>query len=205
VVPIPDADLWITKTDGTSEATIGGTLVYAITAANAGPDGVNGAAVSDVFPAVLTCSWTCAAAGGASCAAGPVAGDIADSVDLPAGSSVGYTAVCSIDGAASGTLVNTAAIAVPAGATDPSPGNNTATDTDTLIGGLPEYLDLQDMTFVGGLTFEAGRRITATDCVVESPGGDVTFRAGESVVLNDGFKVEAGCSFTVEIDPLLLP
>jgi uncharacterized repeat protein (TIGR01451 family) len=205
VVPIPDADLWITKTDGTSEATIGGTLVYAITAANAGPDGVTGAAVSDAFPAALTCSWTCAAAGGASCAAGPVAGDIADSVDLPAGSSVGYTAVCSIDGAASGTLVNTATIAVPAGATDPNPANNSATDTDTLIAGMPEYLDLQDMTFVGGLTFEASRRITATDCVVESPGGDVTFRAGESVVLNDGFKVEAGCSFTVEIDPLLLP
>jgi uncharacterized repeat protein (TIGR01451 family) len=205
VVPIPDADLWITKTDGAAEATIGGTLAYAITAANAGPDGVTGATVSDPFPADLTCSWTCAAAGGASCAAGPVAGDLADSVDLPAGSSVGYTAVCSIDGAASGTLVNTATIAVPAGATDPNLANNSATDTDTLISGLPEYLDLQDMTFVGALTFEAGRRITATDCVVEDPGGDVTLRAGESVVLRDGFEVESGCSLSVEIDPLLLP
>jgi hypothetical protein len=102
-------------------------------------------------------------------------------------------------------LANTATIAAPGGVTETNPTNNTATDIDTLISGLPEFLDLQDMTFVGGVTFEAGRTITVTDCVVETPGGDVTFRAGESVVLRDGFKVEAGCSVTVDIEPSLLP
>ncbi len=205
VVPIPEADLSITKNDGATEATIGGTVVYAIKAENAGPDGVTGAVVSDTFAADLTCTWTCMADGGASCAAGPVAGDIADSVDLPAAGTVTYTAVCTIDGGASGSLVNTATIAAPGGATDPVPGNNSATDTDTLIGGLPEYLHLQGMRFVGTLTFQAGRTITVTDCVVESPGGNVTFEAGESVELRNGFEVESGCTMTAEIDPMLLP
>jgi uncharacterized repeat protein (TIGR01451 family) len=205
VVPIPEADLSITKSDGATEATIGGTVVYAITAENAGPDGVTGATVSDTFAADLTCSWVCRSDGGASCTAGPVAGDIADSVDLPAGGSVTYTAACSIDGGASGSLVNTATIAPPGGATDPVPANNSATDTDTLTSGVPEYLDLQDMTFVGTLTFQAGRTITVTDCVIENPGGSVTFEAGESVVFSNGFEVEGGCAMTAEIDPMLLP
>ncbi|MBO1765188.1 hypothetical protein JQN64_28885, partial [Escherichia coli] len=39
---------------------------------------------------------------------------------------------CTISAAASGTLSNTATVAAPAGVTDPTPGNNSATDTDTL-------------------------------------------------------------------------
>ena len=34
--------------------------------------------------------------------------------------------------AATGTLVNTATVAAPGGVTDPNPGNNSATDTDTI-------------------------------------------------------------------------
>ena len=37
-----------------------------------------------------------------------------------------------IDASATGTLVNTATVAVPAGTTDPDPTDNSATDTDTL-------------------------------------------------------------------------
>ncbi|MBK6407396.1 MAG: hypothetical protein IPF66_21675 [Holophagales bacterium] len=37
-----------------------------------------------------------------------------------------------IPGDASGTVSNTATVAAPGGVTDPSPGNNSATDTDTL-------------------------------------------------------------------------
>jgi hypothetical protein len=102
-------------------------------------------------------------------------------------------------------LVNTASIAPPGGVTDAIPGNNTDTDTDTLVGTLPETLDLQDMTLGGVVTFEAGRTITVTNCIVDAPGGNVTFRAGESVIFGDGFHVETGCTITVEIDPALLP
>ncbi|MEJ2519409.1 MAG: DUF11 domain-containing protein [Desulfuromonadales bacterium] len=205
LVPPTSADLAVTKENGASAATIGGTVVYAITADNAGPDDVSGASVGDAFASELSCSWVCRARGGASCGAGPLSGDITDTVDLPAASSLTYTAVCSVDGAASGTLVNTATITAPAGTTDPNLTDNSAADSDSLIGGPPETLDLAGMTFVGVVTLEAGRTITATDCVVESPAGDLTLRAGEAVILQDGFRVDNGCALTAEIDASLLP
>jgi uncharacterized repeat protein (TIGR01451 family) len=48
---------------------------------------------------------------------------------------VTYTASCTISAAATGTLSNTATVAAPAGVTDPTPGNDSATDSDTLSAG----------------------------------------------------------------------
>ena len=124
------ADLSITKDDGVATAVPGGAVTYTIVAANAGPDDVPDATVTDTFPASLTCTWTCAGAGGGACTAAG-SGNIADTVDLPNGAAVTYTAVCSIDSAATGNLVNTAVVLSPA--TDTNPGNESATDTDTLI------------------------------------------------------------------------
>ena len=131
--PITGADLSITKTDGKTTAPIGGPVVYTITASNAGPNAVSGAKVADTFVASLTCSWTCSGTGGGTCA-GSGSGSINDStVNLPVGASVIYTANCTVAGNASGSLTNTATVATPSGVADPTPGNNTATDTDTLI------------------------------------------------------------------------
>ncbi len=127
----PQADLSITKTDGVTNATPGGSVTYTITAANAGPSNATGSAVADTFPASLTCTWTCAGAGGGACTAAG-SGNIADTVNLPAGGSATYTASCAISGSAAGSLVNTATVATGGGVTDPTPGNNSATDTDTL-------------------------------------------------------------------------
>jgi uncharacterized repeat protein (TIGR01451 family) len=120
-------------------ATPGGTVTYTIVASNAGPSSAPGATVTDTFPAACTSvSYTSVASGGASGnTAGPAAGNIADTVNLPAGSSVTYTATCTISPAATGTLANTATVAAPAGVTDPTPANSSATDTDTLGGGGP--------------------------------------------------------------------
>ncbi len=124
------ADLSITKTDGLATATPGGSTTYTITASNAGPQGVTGATVADTFPATLTCNWTCVGAGGGTCTAAG-AGNINDtSVNLPNGASVTYTATCNIAPSATGTLSNTATVS--SSTTDPVPGNNSATDTDTL-------------------------------------------------------------------------
>src|SRR5690606_30425977 len=119
----------ITKTDGVTTAVPGGTVTYTITASNAGPDAVAPAMVADTFPAVLTCTWTCVGAGGGTCAAAG-AGNINDAAVLPAGGSVTYTASCAIAASATGTLSNTATVS--SSVTDPTPGNNSATDTDTL-------------------------------------------------------------------------
>lgn len=127
----PQADLAITKTDGVTTVTAGGSTTYTITASNAGPSSVTGATVADTFPASLTANWTCAGAGGGTCTAAG-AGNINDAVNLPAGGSVTYTASATISVAATGTLSNTATVTAPVGTTDPTPGNNSATDTDTI-------------------------------------------------------------------------
>ena len=126
-----NADLAITNTDGVATATAGGSVTYTITASNAGPSTATGATVADTFPAALTCTWTCVGAGGGTCTASG-AGNFADTVNLPVGGNVTYTATCSIAPGATGSLSNTATVSAPAGVTDPNPGNNSATDTDTL-------------------------------------------------------------------------
>src|SRR6202008_3252481 len=88
----------------------------------------SGATVADTFPAVETCTWTCVGAGGGTCTASG-AGNINDSVNLPAGASVTYTPTCAISAAATGTLSNTATVTI---AGDPNAANDSATDTDTL-------------------------------------------------------------------------
>jgi uncharacterized repeat protein (TIGR01451 family) len=126
------ADLVITKTDGQASAVPGTSVTYTITASNAGPDPAVHATVTDVLPGAITgVSWTCVGAGGGTCTAAG-AGDINDTVNLPVGGSVTYTLTGTIDASATGGLSNTATVTAPDGMTDPVPGNNSATDTDTL-------------------------------------------------------------------------
>ncbi len=125
------ADLAITKTNGTPTSVPGTNTVYTITASNAGPDPVPAATIADTFPAACaSVTWTCAGAGGGTCTAAG-SGNINSSVNLPAGGSTTFTATCAISPTATGSLANTATVAGTF--TDPMPGNNSATDTDTLV------------------------------------------------------------------------
>ena len=140
VIAVPSAsfaglvgsDLSITKTDGVNEVVAGGSVVYTIVVTNNGPADVTGATVTDTFDPILTCTWTCTASAGSSCTAAG-AGDINDSADLLNTGTATYTATCSIDPYASGTLVNTATVA---SASDPNGGDNASTDTD-IVGAAP--------------------------------------------------------------------
>jgi uncharacterized repeat protein (TIGR01451 family) len=132
IVPI-SADLAITVDDGTTTAIAGGNVTYAIVASNLGVDNIIGAHVADVFPGALTCTWTCAGSAGVSCASSG-SGNIADVVNLPVAGLAIYTASCALPiSTMATTLSNTAAIAPPGPVTDPMPGNNAATDVDTVI------------------------------------------------------------------------
>ncbi len=142
--PISAADLSISNSDGVTSATPGGAVTYTITAANAGPSITTGATVTDTFPGTLACNWTCAGAGGGTCTTASGAGNINAAVNLPVGGSAVYTAVCNISAAATGSLVNTAAVATPVGITDPTPGNNSASDTDTLVATADVALTITD-------------------------------------------------------------
>ena len=127
---VPQADLSISKTNGTASSTPGNSTVYTIIATNAGPGDVSAATVADSFPASLSCTWTCAGEGGATCTAAG-SGPINDTVDLPSGGSATYTASCFITPSATGVLSNTATVGSEI--EDPNPDNNAATDSDTLV------------------------------------------------------------------------
>jgi uncharacterized repeat protein (TIGR01451 family) len=139
------ADLGITKDDGVTEVMPGGQVTYTIIATNAGPDDIPGAHVGDEFGEYLSCSWTCVAAGGATCATGPSTEDIEDIIYLPVGGTATYTAVCDIDHTALEFVENWAEVMVPDGADDPNEDNNEDDDTDTVLG--IDYGDAPDPSF----------------------------------------------------------
>ena len=120
------------RTTVSSFVLLGGSLTYVIEVGNDGPSDEPSATVTDVFPAELDCTWTCAPTGGATCPAGPVTGDIAATVSLPAGDTATFTADCVVLAIATGSIVNTATIAPSAGVADPQPANDTATDTTSV-------------------------------------------------------------------------
>ncbi|MDH5821963.1 DUF642 domain-containing protein [Luteimonas sp. RD2P54] len=127
-----DVDLAITKDDGQTAYSPGGTVVYEIVVTNLGPVGVLGAQVGDPLPDGITdASWTCTDDGGGTCGAASGTGAIATTADLPAGASVTYALTMTVPPGFGGDLVNTATVDAPAGMTDADPANNTATDTNT--------------------------------------------------------------------------
>jgi uncharacterized repeat protein (TIGR01451 family) len=131
-VDVPTADLSISKDDGQSIATPGASVTYTIVVSNNGPDDATGASVNDTFPSALSgCTWTCTASAGSSCTVAG-SGNISDTVDLLVGGMATYTATCDIDAGAAGTLANTATVTAPADRLDPTPGNDSQTDIDTL-------------------------------------------------------------------------
>ncbi|HVM70462.1 MAG TPA: hypothetical protein VMT91_01800, partial [Anaerolineales bacterium] len=147
VIAALQADLAVTKTDGTTSVTSGSTTTYTLTLANNGPSAANGATISD--PAVTgltkTAIGTCTASGGAVCPtvgtgtgqlsiANLEAGTVAVP-NLPNGGSISFTVTATIS-ASSGSVTNTFSATPPAGVTDTYSVNNSASDTDIISGTL---------------------------------------------------------------------
>src|SRR5438093_1612020 len=131
----PTADLSVTVTDGVTTVNAGTSVTYTIVVTNNGPGNVPGAPVSDNFPAVFTgMSFTATQTGGASGFTASGSGNINDTVTMPSGSVITYTATGTIPPTApSGSLSDTATVTAPSGATDNKLTNNSATDSDTLV------------------------------------------------------------------------
>jgi len=125
------------------------------------------------LPQVAGASWTCVAAGGASCAAGPVAGNLADTISVPVGGSATYTLQLTLRSSAAGNLTNQASVALAAGASDPGPSNNTALDTDTRGTGIMHHRFLDYGPWAGPL---AGRKRGVL--VADREGSVVAFALG---------------------------
>ena len=163
----PTADLAVTKTDGVTYYTPGGTLTYTIRVFNNGPQPVIGAIFGDNIPAqIVAWEWSCVADFSSTCTPGPTvpAGNFTDTINVPVGQGVTYTVVAAVGGGATGNLVNTASVTAPGAIPDPASANNTATDTDAAP--------------------TADLSVTKTDGVsIYPPGGTVTYTI---VVTNNG-------------------
>lgn len=165
-IPALLVDLQITKTDGVATYTAGSTVTYTVVVTNNGPGNVIGAVVSDPKPSQVTTWGWCIAP----CT--PVANGsatLSDTFNLTSGASRTYTILANINPGASGNLVNTASVAVPAGYTDTNPGNNSATDTDT-----PDLAaDLQITKTDGVVVYTPGTALTYTIIVTNTGPGSV--------------------------------
>ncbi len=182
------ADLAVDKQAASPTAIPGQTLSYSIEASNLGPSDVTSASVTDLFPATLSCTWTCAPNGaGASCTAGPVAGNVADLVDLPIATSVVYSVTCSIDSGATGFLLNTATVTPPLGAVDPEPDN----DESTAVVELLPTADLEIDKQAAAPTAVPGEMLSYAITVSNIGPSDVT-AAGVS----DLFPTPLACTWT---------
>src|SRR5438874_2051652 len=126
------ADLKITCTDNKTTVAAGSLNTYTITITSTGLENVNGAVVTDTFPAqVQNVSYTATGKTGATgFSAG--SGNINQSLNLPPNSSVTYKATGFINGNSGTVISNAANVSVPAGVSDPNTADNTATDKDTI-------------------------------------------------------------------------
>ena len=153
----------------------GGTTTYTITVTNNGPSAVTGATVADSLPAgVASFAWTCSASAGSSCPASGSGAINTNAVNLLKNGVATFTVTASISGSATGSIVNTATATVPAGTTDPTPGNNSATDTDT----VSLVADLAITKTDGSATYTPGNAITYTIVASNNGPSAVTGRNG---------------------------
>jgi uncharacterized repeat protein (TIGR01451 family) len=109
-------------------------------ASNAGPGNVPEAAIFDPVTSIhdlISDTWTATASGGATGFTPSGSGSIDDAVSIPAGGSVTYTVVATINSNATGTFSNTVSLIPLGDFTNTNPlanpgGEVSATDSDTL-------------------------------------------------------------------------
>jgi uncharacterized repeat protein (TIGR01451 family) len=139
--------------DGLGGVAPGEAVTYLIAVENHGPSNVAQARVIDIFPPEFeSVTWECTGSGGGLCPFSGV-GNIDTIVSLPVGARVTFVATGVVNNLASGRLVNTATVS-GIGVVDPNPGNNSATDDDTVLSPATDLVaaiaDDSDIAIPGG-------------------------------------------------------
>ncbi len=130
IASVPQANLHITKTDGVSSVTIGQQTTYTIVASNSGPEDVLAIVTDEPAIQVDRRYVDMQQPRPAPLVRTKARGASTKLVSLPVGGSVTYTLTATVTPGSGTSLVNTATVS-PNGI-DPTPGNNSATDTDTI-------------------------------------------------------------------------
>jgi uncharacterized repeat protein (TIGR01451 family) len=188
--PTPiSADLKVSVNDSKTVIAAGAQDTYSITVTNIGPEAVAGAVITDSFPTMFTgVSYTATQTGGATGFSANGNGNISDTVNMPVASKITYKAKGKLSSAATGTLVNAATVVVPAGVRDPNSGNNSATDSDSIV----LKADLRITVTDGKTAAVAGTRDTYTIVVTNTGPSNVA-----SAVVQDTFPGSfTGVTFT---------
>ncbi len=146
-------DLAVSVTDGVSQINAGETTIYSIVVNNLGPSDEPAAAFGTTVPTNATCTYTSAAAGGATGNTAAGAGAVADTLSLPTGASITYTASCAVPSSATGSLTYSAVVTKSAGVNETVTVNNTASDSTTIAQSADlsiALIDSADPIFAGG-------------------------------------------------------
>ena len=112
-----------------------------------------------------------------------------------------YTATGTVSATSGGTLVNTAVVLPPSGVADLEKRNDLSTVSTPVTGACTSQVEvlLSNMTVSTPEVYEACSTITVGPNFVVMSLGDVTFRAGEKVIVMDGFEAESGAKVTIEL------
>jgi uncharacterized repeat protein (TIGR01451 family) len=129
---VPTVDLSVTKTDGQVSTTAGSPISYTITVTNNGLSTVNSVTLTETLPAAIQNPVFTPSTGTYNTSTGAWTG-----LNLATGQSITLTLNGTVSASATGTLTNTATVAPPSGVTDPTPGNNTATDNTAVYAIAP--------------------------------------------------------------------
>ena len=167
------ADLAITKSNGSVGVTAGATTTYTITAANNGPSNVTGAILVDAAVAGLAKTSVACSATPGQCSAPPSVAQLETGAFAlpPLANGATYQIVVAADvTGSSGIVANTATIALPAGISDPAPGNNSATDSDP----VNVVADLAILKSDGTASVNAGASTVYTISVINNGPSSIT-------------------------------
>ncbi len=130
---VTQADIAVTMSDNRTFARLGDIVAYVIEITNPLGPSTASAHVHDALPAPLSNgSWVCAGSGSATCGSSGNGNTLDDNATIPAGGKASYVYSASVAADIADQIVNTASANLTVGS-DATPGDNTATDTDTVV------------------------------------------------------------------------